>query len=64
MVPSPDGGDDGIWIFGPGEGFGVFVGIFEEAVDGGLEIDDGVEHATFEAALGQLGEKSFDRVEP
>jgi hypothetical protein len=42
----------------------VAVGLGEEAVDGGLEIDDGAEDAAFEAALGQLGEKAFDGVEP
>ncbi len=35
-----------------------------EAVDGGLEIDDGVEVASLEAALGELGEEALDRVQP
>jgi hypothetical protein len=30
---------------------------------GGLEIDDGVEDAAFQAALGKLGEVAFYRVE-
>ena len=40
MVPSFDGRDDVIWIGGPGEGFGVFVGFGDEAIYGGLEIDE------------------------
>jgi hypothetical protein len=35
----------------------------KEAVDCGLEIDDCVEDAAFQAALGRLGE-AFYRVEP
>jgi hypothetical protein len=44
LVPSFDGGDDVIWIGGPGEGFGVFVGFGEKAIDGRLEIDKGMEY--------------------
>ena len=40
MVPSSDGGDDFVWVSGPGEGFGIIVGLDDEAVDGGLEVDD------------------------
>ena len=40
------------------------IGLFDEAVDGGLEIDDGAEHAAFEAAPGELGEETFDGIEP
>ncbi len=36
----------------------------DEAVDGGLEVDDGVEDAVFQAAARQLGEEAFDGVEP
>ena len=45
MVPTFYGGDDFVWIGSPGEGFGVFVGFCDEAVDGGLEVDEGVEEA-------------------
>jgi hypothetical protein len=38
--------------------------LLEEAVDGGLEIDDRTEDAAFEAALGQFGEEALDRIEP
>ncbi len=36
----------------------------DEAVDGGLQIDDRVEYAAFQAALGKLGEEALDGVEP
>jgi hypothetical protein len=51
LVPAFDGGDDFVWICGPGEGFGVIVGVGEEAVYGGLEVEDGAEDAAFEASL-------------
>ena len=40
LMPAPDGGDDFFGIGGPGEGLGHLVGLLDEAVDGGLEIDD------------------------
>ena len=64
MVAASDGGDDFIWIGGPDEGLGSVVGFLEEAVDGGLEIDDRAEDPALEAALGQFGEEALDRIEP
>ena len=64
MVPTFDGSDDFIGIGGPHEGLGVIVGFLQEAVDGGLEIDNRAEDPAFEAAPGQLGEEALDRVEP
>jgi hypothetical protein len=40
------------------------VGLGEEAVEGGLEVDDGAEDAAFQAAPGQPGEEALDRIEP
>ena len=40
------------------------VGLVEISVDGGLEVDDGSEHAAFQAALGERGEEGLDGVEP
>jgi hypothetical protein len=39
-VPSSDSGDDFVWVGGPGEGFGIIVGLEDEAVEGSLEVDD------------------------
>ena len=64
MVPSFDGSDDLIWVGGPGEGFRVFVGFSDEAIDGSLEIDEGVEDAALEPPPGEFGEEAFDGVEP
>lgn len=64
MVPALDGGDDFVGIGGPGEGLGLLVVLGEEAVDGGLEVDDGVEDAAFQAPFRQLGEEALHRVEP
>ena len=63
-MPSFDGGDDFVWVLGPAEGSWICVGFGEEALDGGLEFDDGSEDATFEPPLCQLGEVAFDGVEP
>ncbi len=48
MVPPSDSGDDFVGILCPDEGLRIVVGVFEEAVDGGLEIDDRVEDAALE----------------
>jgi hypothetical protein len=45
LVPTPNSGDDFVWVCGPGEG--VLVGLLDEALDGGLKID----HATEDTAL-------------
>ena len=60
LVPASDGGDDFVGIGGPGEGLGIAVGVGEEAVDGGLEVDDEAEDAAFQVAPGQPGEEAID----
>ena len=52
MIGSPD---EGLWLL-------VVVG--DEAIDGGLEIDDAFEDAALEAPLGEDGEETLDGVEP
>src|SRR5665213_4006548 len=63
-MPTFDGGDDFVWVSGPCEGLWCLVCLGDEAVDGGLEIDDGSEDASFQTSLGQLGEVALDGVEP
>ena len=46
MVPSFNSSDDFIRIGGPGKRFGIFVGFDDEAIDGGLEINEGVKDTT------------------
>ena len=38
--------------------------LLDEAVDGGLEIDDGAEDAVLQASAGQLGEEALDGIQP
>jgi len=45
------------------EGFGIVVGLPQEAVDGSLEASDAFEDAAFELPPGQPGEEAFDRIE-
>src|SRR5262249_52595834 len=40
------------------------IGLRDEAVDGGLELDEGAEDTALEAAPRELGEEAFDGVEP
>ena len=64
MVPSSDGGDDFVGVFGPGEGLWRLIVFRQVAVDGGLEVDDALEDAALEPTLGENGEKAFDGIEP
>ena len=64
MAPAPDGGDDLARVGDPLERFGLGVVIFEEAVDGGLKVDEGSEDAALEPALGQDRKEAFDGIEP
>jgi hypothetical protein len=45
LAPAADGSDDLVGISGPDEGLGTVIKLGEEAIDGGLEIDDGSEQA-------------------
>ena len=61
-MPSFDCGDDFVGVSGPCEGFGLVIVFFDEAVDGVLQVCDGVEDAAFEASPCELGEEAFDGV--
>ena len=63
-MPSADGCDDLIGIGGPDEGFSMSVGVGDEAVDGGLQLDDRGKQAAFQPAIGELGEEAFDGIQP
>ena len=63
-MPSLDGGDDFVGVSGLGEGFGMLVMLDDEAVDGGLKVNDGVEDAAFEASFCENGEEAFHGIEP
>ena len=63
-MPSPDVGDDFVRISFPDEGARLVIMLFDEAVDGGLKIYDGVEDAVFQAPAGQLGKETLDSTPP
>ena len=63
-MPTPDGGDDFVWVCSPGEGFWIVVGLCDEAVDGGLEFNNASEDTSLQSLLGQFGEEALDGVEP
>ncbi len=64
MLPAWDSGDVAIWLCGRDEGVGIMVGLGDEAVDGGLEVDDGAEHAALEPSPCELGEDALDGIGP
>ena len=64
MVPPFDGGDDFIGIGGPDERLGLAIVLGDVAVDGSLQVDDGMKDSALEATLRQLGEEALDGVEP
>jgi hypothetical protein len=58
-MPTIGGGDDFVWIGGPDEGLWLLVVVGDEAIDGGLEIDDAFEDAALEAPHGEDGEETL-----
>jgi len=64
LSPAVDGGENGISGFGPDEWLGFVVGFSDEAVDGGLKLDNRCEDAAFEALPGELGKQAFDGIGP
>jgi hypothetical protein len=63
-MPTIGSGDDFVWIGGPDEGLWLLVVVGDEAIDGGLELDDAFEDAALEAPLGEDGEETLDGIEP
>jgi hypothetical protein len=65
LEPTVSGGDDIVGVCSPDEGFCVVDIVFgDEAVDGGLQVDQTPEYAMLEPPPGQLGEEAFDGVQP
>ena len=59
-MPSFDGSDDFVGVFGPGKGPGVCIGVIEETVDGIFEFLEGAEHAALEALFGEFRKEALD----
>ena len=65
MEPSVSSCDDVVGVGFPYEWLWVGRIVFaDEAVDGGLEIGDGMEDAVLEPAPGEFGEEALDGIEP
>jgi hypothetical protein len=64
LVPASCGGDNFVWIGGPIKRSRLLVVVGDEAIDGGLKIDDAFEGAAPETPFCEDGEKAFDGVEP
>ena len=65
MEPLVSGSDDAVGVSGPSEWLRLGrVVLRNEAVDGGLEIDEGMKHPALQATPGQLGEEALDGVQP
>jgi len=64
LVPTPNSGDNLGGISLPDEWARFLIVLFDEAVNGCLEIDDRVEDAVFQAPPGQLGKEPLDSIEP
>ncbi len=63
-MPSFDGSDDFVGVFGPGKGPGVCIGVIEEAVDSIFEFLEGAEYAALEALFCEFRKEALDGVEP
>jgi len=63
-VPPFNSGDNFVWIGGPCKWFGALVGFSDEAINGGLEIDERMEYTPVEPSLGEFGEEALDGVGP
>ncbi len=63
-MPTVDGGNDVIRVFGPDEGVGIVIVLFEESFDGRLKVDDRVEHFPFQPSFGERCEETLDGIEP
>jgi hypothetical protein len=64
LVPASDSLDNFSGIGGPCEGLRFCVVFDDEAIDGGLQVDDRYEDATFQSPLGELREEALDGLEP
>ena len=63
-MPTFNGGDNFVWIGGPRKWFRALVGFGDEAIDGGLEIDERMEDAPVEPPFGEFGEEALDSIGP
>jgi hypothetical protein len=63
LLPAFDSGEDALWVGGPDEGFGIGVCLSDKAVDSGLKVNDGSEHAALEATARDVDDNSCSHAE-
>jgi hypothetical protein len=61
LVPASDGADDFVRISGPSEGLRLDIVFDDEAIDGGLQIDDRDEDNALQSPLGEFCEEAIAR---
>jgi len=64
LEPSGSCGDDFVGIGFPNEGLGLGIVLGDQAVDGGLQVDDAMEHAMLQSPAGEFGEEALDGDKP
>ena len=64
MLPAFDSSENAVGVGGPYERLWVSVGLGDEAIDSGLQIDERVKDAALEAAAGQAREEGLNCVQP
>jgi hypothetical protein len=64
LVPASDGADNFVRISGPSEGLRLGIVFDDEAINGGLQVDDREEDTALQSPLGEVREEAFDGVEP
>jgi hypothetical protein len=64
LVPSFHRGDNFSWVLCPSERLSIQVGLGQEAIDRGMKVDNRAKHPPFEPPLRELGEKTFNSIQP
>ena len=63
LVPTPDSGDDFVWVCSPGERFGITVGLFDVRLMAGLKIDHASETPRFSRCLASFAKNPSTVIE-
>ena len=63
-MPAFNGGDDFVGISFPDEWCRFIVMLFDEAIDGRLEVADGLKDAVLQSSACQFCEEALDGVQP
>jgi hypothetical protein len=64
LEPSVSRCDDLVRVGFPDKGVGLAIVFGDEAIDGGLKVDEGMEDAALQSSPGKFGKEALDRIEP